>query len=76
MQVTLPEELVARLEAAARAENKTLEQWLGDTIQDRADDRQWQDLFAYGGERGRNSGYTAEDVPRVVKEWRHEQRGQ
>ena len=58
MQVTLPEELVAQLEAAAQAEGKTVEQWLGDRIQDRA------------------SGYTEEDVPRVVKEWRREQRGQ
>jgi len=57
MQVTLPDKLVARLEAAAQAEGKTLEQWLGDKVE------------------GRVSGYTEEDSPRVVKEWRREQRG-
>lgn len=74
MQVTLPEELVARLEAAAQAEGKSLEQWLGDKVEGHADERQWQDLLAYGRDRGRASGYNEEDSPRVVKEWRREQR--
>lgn len=28
----------------------------------------------YGRNKGRDSGYTESDVPRVVKEWRSEQR--
>jgi hypothetical protein len=75
MLVTLPEELVARLEAAAQAEGKTLEQWLGDKVEDRAEERRWQDLLAYGLDRGIASGYAEEDIPGVVKEWRREQRG-
>ena len=75
MLVTLPEELVARLEAAAKAEGKTLEQWLGDKVEDRAEERRWRDLLAYGQDRGRASGYVEEDIPGVVKEWRREQRG-
>ena len=75
MLVTLPEELVAKLEAAAQAEGKTLEQWLGDKVEDRAEERQWQDPLAYGMDRGSASGYAEEDVPGVVKGWRREQRG-
>ena len=74
MQVTLSDELVERLQAAAQVEGKTLEQWLDDTVKARADDRQWRDLLAYGRETGRSSGYTEEDVPQIVKVWRREQR--
>ena len=67
MQVTLPDELVERLQAAAQVRGKTLEQWLGDTVNARADERQWQDLLNFGREAGRDSEYTEEDVPRIVK---------
>jgi hypothetical protein len=39
------------------------------------EEQSWQDLLAYGRERGRASGYTEDDVPRIIKEWRREQRG-
>ena len=74
MQVTLSDELVERLQAAAQVEGKTLEQWLGDTVKTRADERQWPDLLAYGRETGRSSGYTEQDVRQIVKDWRREQR--
>jgi hypothetical protein len=72
----VPEELLADLQAKALAEGKTVDELAEETLRQGLADRQWQDLLAYGRETGRASGYTEEDVPRVVKEWRREQRGQ
>jgi hypothetical protein len=72
----VPEELLADLQAKALAEGKTVDEFAEETLRQGLADRQWQDLLAYGRETGRASGYTEEDVPRVVKEWRREQRGQ
>jgi plasmid stability protein len=72
----VPEELLADLRAKALAEGKTVDELAEETLRQGLADRQWQDLLAYGRETGRASGYTEEDVPRVVKEWRREQRSQ
>ena len=69
MQLTLPDELVERLETAAKAQGKTLEQWLGDAIA-LSTEAGWQDLLAYGQERGRAVGFTEEQSGDVVHEWR------
>jgi hypothetical protein len=72
----IPDELLADLQAKALAEGKTVDELAAETIRTGLADRQWQELLAYGRETGRASGYIEEDVPRVVKEWRREQRGQ
>jgi predicted transcriptional regulator len=75
INVYVSDELPAELQSKAAAEGKTVDQLAGEALRKGLEEQSWQDLLAYGRERGRASGYTEEDVPRVVKEWRREQRG-
>jgi Ribbon-helix-helix protein, copG family len=74
--VHISDELLAELQAKAQAQGKTVDELAEEALRLGLEDRAWQDLLAYGQERGRASGYTERDVPRVVKEWRRERRGQ
>ena len=67
-------ELHAELAAKAAEEGKTVDQLAEEALRKGLEDRAWQDLLAYGRERGKASGYTEEDVPNLVREWRREQR--
>ncbi len=75
IHVHVSDELLAELRSKAAAEGKTVDQLAEEALRKGLEEQSWQDLLAYGRERGRASGYTEEDVPRVVKEWRREQRG-
>ena len=74
INVHVSDELLAELQSKAAAEGKTLDELAGAALRKGLEEQSWQDLLAYGRERGRASGYTDEDVPRIVKEWRREQR--
>ncbi len=71
--VHLPDELLAELQSKAQAEGKTVDELAEEALRKGLEKYAWQDLLDYGGEQGRASGYTEEDVPRLVKEWRREQ---
>jgi predicted transcriptional regulator len=47
----LTPELVAEMEAAAKAENKTPDQWAGEAIAKYLEDREWRELLTYGQEQ-------------------------
>jgi predicted transcriptional regulator len=72
--IHVSDELLAELQAKAQAEGKTVDELAEEALRKGLEERSWQDLLAYGGERGRASGFAEGDVPRVVKEWRREQR--
>jgi hypothetical protein len=71
--IHLSDELLAELQARAQAEGKTVDGLAEEALRKGLEKHDWQDLLEYGRERGRTSGHTEEDVPRVVKEWRREQ---
>ena len=66
--IHVSDELLAELQAKAAAEGKTVDELAEEAIRHCLEDRAWQDLLDYGGERGRASGYSEEDVARVVRE--------
>jgi hypothetical protein len=72
--INVSEDTLAELKLKAAAEGKTVDEIAEIALRTGLEDRTWQDLLAYGRERGRASGYTEEDVPSLVKEWRREQR--
>jgi len=72
--VHVSEELLAKLQAVAQAEGKTVDELAEEALRNGLEEREWQDLLAYGQERGRMSGYSEEDVPRVVRENRRRHR--
>jgi len=65
--IHVSDELLAELQAKAAAEGKTVDELAEEAIRQCLEDRAWQDLLDYGRERGRASGYSEEDVPRVVR---------
>jgi plasmid stability protein len=71
----VPDELLAELRLKANAEGKSVEELATQALRTGLEERSWQELLEYGQARGRESGYTEEDVPRIVKEWRRELRG-
>jgi plasmid stability protein len=72
--VQLPDDLIAELRAKAAEQGKTLDQLAEEALRKGLEERSWQELLAYGEERGTASGCTEADVPRLIKEWRREQR--
>jgi hypothetical protein len=73
--VHVSDALLAELQAQAQAEGKTVDELAEEALRKGLEERSWQELLTYGQEQGRASGYNEEDVPKVVKEWRREQRG-
>lgn len=64
----VPDDLLVELQAKAQAVGKTVDQLAEEALRRGLEDRAWQELLAYGRERGRASGYAEEDVPRIVRE--------
>jgi len=60
--------LLLQLQAKAAAEGKTVDEVAEEALRKGLEEREWQDLLEYGRERGRLSGLTEEDVPRIVRE--------
>lgn len=74
-RILVSDDVWAQLEAKAQAEGRPVDQLVEDTLRDGLAERSWQDLIAYGQERGRMSGIIEAYVHQVVREWRNEQRG-
>jgi plasmid stability protein len=50
--VQLPEDLIAELRAKAAEQGKTVDQLAEETLRKGLEERSWQELLAYGAERG------------------------
>jgi len=61
-------EILGELRAKAAAEGKTVDELAEDALRKGLEERSWQDLIAYGRERGHASGYTEDDVVDVVRD--------
>jgi len=66
--------LLAEAEEAAQAERISMDELVQDAVERRLKQRRRQKLYAYGEEQARKLGIKEEDVPRIVEEWRAEQR--
>jgi hypothetical protein len=73
--VHVSDDVLALLTAKAEAEHKTVDQIAEETLRNGLKEKSWQELLDYGLERGKASGYTEDQVPEVVREWRKENRG-
>ena len=72
--IHVSDELLAEPRAKAQTAGKTVDELAEETLRKGLEEQSWQDLLAYGLERGRASGYTEDDVPRVVRENRRRHR--
>ena len=68
--VRVSDELLAQLQTKAQAEGKTIDELAEEAMRKGLEERDWQDLLAYGRQTGRESGYTDADVPEIVQKRR------
>ncbi len=74
LRLPIPDDLSEALKLAAAAEGKSVEEVAEAALRVGLKERSWQDLLGYGLERGRASGYTEDEVPNVVRDWRNQNR--
>ena len=67
INVHVSDELLVELRQQALAAGKTVDEMAEEALRKGLEERQWEDLLAYGRETGIASGYTEEDVPEIVK---------
>ena len=72
--IHVSDELLAELRAKAQTAGKTVDELAEEALRRALEEPSWQDILAYGLERGRASGYTEDDVPRVVRQNRKRHR--
>lgn len=72
--IHVSDELLAELQAKAAAEGKTVDELAEEALRKGLEECAWQDLLAYGRERGRLAGFAEEQSADVVHDWRKEQR--
>jgi hypothetical protein len=65
--INLPDDLIAQIEGTVAQQGKSVDTWIEETLRAQLEERSWQDLLAYGRQKGLESGYTEEDVPAIVK---------
>lgn len=70
----LPDELRARVEAAAHAENRTEDELVSEAVERYIDERKYQVIIERAAQRNKRAGRTEADVDRVVEEVRVENR--
>jgi hypothetical protein len=65
--VRVSEDLLANLQSKAKAQGKTVDELAEEALRKGLAEQSWEELLAYGLQTGRESGYTEEDVPDIVK---------
>jgi hypothetical protein len=74
VHLRVPPELAAEMEAAARAENKTPDEWATEAFAEHLESQRWRNLVAFGHEHARKHGFKEEDVARFIAESREERK--
>lgn len=76
LNISLPPELVKKMDFLARQEYATRSDFIRQAIIDKVNSRRrWKDIFAYGKKMGKKMGIKSEEaVYRLVDEYRQEKR--
>jgi hypothetical protein len=68
--ITLPDPLLSAVQEEAERQNKPLNEIVSELVRrglsQKDRDRQWEEIIAYGHEKGRQSGLQEEDAPDIV----------
>jgi metal-responsive CopG/Arc/MetJ family transcriptional regulator len=71
--ISLPEPLLAKIQSAAQAEHRSVDEVLADAVKRYVDERSWTKLLDYGAERAKTLGVKEFDIDRLTAESRAEQ---
>jgi len=63
---------LTELEKLARAQERTVDEILGEAVDRYIKDKQWSALKVYGRAKSKERGLTERDVPRLIAESRQE----
>lgn len=74
IELHVSDEVIAELRSKAEARGTSMDDLAAEALRRGLEEQSWIELLAYGRERGRASGYTEEEVPAIVNDWRKEQR--
>jgi len=74
VSITFPPEMLKRAKKLAQVENRTMSELMREAYREYERKRRWDEVNDYGREKAAALGITEKDVPRIVKEWRKEQR--
>lgn len=72
--VQVPSSLFAEVQAAADEDHRTSDDLVREAVERYLKDRRWQRILAYGEQKARSLGLTDADVPRLIEEYRRQQR--
>ena len=74
LTVTLTSNQVESIEAAVSKKGCTLDEFVSDAIERVLREERWKETFRYGQAMAKKHGITREDVPRLIEEYRAEQK--
>ena len=74
LSITLPPEMLARAEALAKKENRTMSELIREALRNYERYRWWDEVNAYGRAKADERGLTEADVVPLVKQVRKERR--
>lgn len=75
LSVTLPEPMLADMQALAKKENRTMSELVREALRRYQRERYWEEVSAYGRASADAAGvHNEEDVVRAIQEFRREQR--
>jgi len=75
LSITLPPEMLSRVEKLARKENRTMSELVREALRYYERQRWWQEVNAYGRKRAEALGIGEDDVDALIHEFRAEKRG-
>jgi hypothetical protein len=70
--VSIPADLMEQIGAAARAADKTPEEWVEEALHRQLDDNRWQKMFARHDHISGEQGIRESDIPEMVEQARRE----
>ncbi len=73
-ELTIPPALAAEIRAAADEERRPVVDVLRDAVENYRREQRWRRTLAYGAERAKTLGLTEADIPRLIAEYRQEER--
>jgi len=72
ISVTLPPEMLSRVVALAKKENRTMSELVREALRQYERRQWWEETNAYGRARAKALGISEKDVERLVHEYRRE----
>ena len=76
LSITVPPEMLSRAEALAKKENRTMSELVREALRHYERQRWWEEANAIGRARAESLGIRAEEVERVIDEYRRTKRAE